>query len=187
MKLFFIGLFDTSRDLIEEISHSLDVETFPYFKRPDIIKYTTSIAKIAVKSTNYGINQTLKLGDDVPFIVHTSCLNNGICACLIGDTEYPSNVAFSLLNRVLVNYDKIDENFLQDLLKNYQNPTNFDKILKLQEEIANIKEIMQRNISEILKRGETLDTLIDKVDKLDESSKIFYHKTKQVTGCCKYY
>jgi synaptobrevin family protein YKT6 len=187
MKLIFIGLFDTSRDLIEEITQSIDIETFPYFKRLDITKYTNSIAKIAVKSTNYGTNQTLKLGDDVPFTVHTSCLNNGICACLIGDTEYPSNVSFSLLNRILLNYDKVDQNFLQDLLKTYQNPTNFDKILKLQQEIANIKEIMQRNISEILKRGETLDTLIDKVDKLDETSKIFYHKTKTVTGCCKYY
>jgi len=54
-----------------------------------------------------------------------------------------------------------------------------DKLLKIQNTLDDIKEIMYKNIEEVLKRGDKLDDLVDKSTRLSDSSKIFYKTAKK--------
>lgn len=46
---------------------------------------------------------------------------------------------------------------------------------------------MSKNIEEVLKRGETLDSLMEKSTDLSATSLQFYKKAKKTNQCCKAY
>jgi len=75
--------------------------------------------------------------------------------------------------------------WLQSILNEFQDPKTADKLLKIQDTLDDIKEIMHKNIEEVLKRGETIDGLVAKSQDLSESSKIFYKQAKKQNQCCK--
>jgi synaptobrevin family protein YKT6 len=58
--------------------------------------------------------------------------------------------------------------------------------MKIQKDLDEIKEIMHKNIDEILKRGETLDQLVEKSEEMSASSVHFYKQSKKVNSCCKW-
>ena len=58
--------------------------------------------------------------------------------------------------------------------------------MKIEKELYDVKEIMQQNMEDILKRGENLDNLMEKSKDLSSVSVNFYKKAKkQNEGCCK--
>lgn len=61
-----------------------------------------------------------------------------------------------------------------------------DKLLKIQKNLDDIKDIMHKNIDEVLKRGENLDSLMEKSEDLSATSVQFYKKAKSTNACCKY-
>jgi synaptobrevin family protein YKT6 len=119
--------------------------------------------------------------------------------CVVTDTEYPVRVAYSLLNKCMAGFEKLYEEkwqkidtdqtlepeFMATEMKEYANPSESDKITKIQKNLDDIKDIMSKNIDEVLKRGETLDSLMEKSEDLSASSKIFYKKAKDTNACCK--
>lgn len=57
--------------------------------------------------------------------------------------------------------------------------------MKVQKEIFEVKEIMHQNLNDLLKRGETLEALMDKSKDLNAVSVDFYKKAKkQNKNCC---
>ena len=125
--------------------------------------------------------------------------SDDLAGCVVTDTEYPVRVAYSLLNKCMAGFEKeveqkwakidtdqkLEPEFMAADMKDYQNPTESDKISKIQKNLDDIKDIMSKNIDEVLKRGETLDSLMDKSEDLSASSKIFYKKAKDTNACCK--
>ncbi len=77
--------------------------------------------------------------------------------------------------------------FMATDLAAYQNPTEADKLSKIQKSLDDVKDIMQRNIDDILKRGETLDSLMEKSADLSTVSVQFYKKAKKTNQCCQAY
>ena len=72
---------------------------------------------------------------------------------------------------------------LKEYLQKYQNPHEADSILKVQKEIDETKVILHKTIESMLDRGEKLDQLVDKSEKLSAQSKTFY-KVAQKTNSC---
>jgi synaptobrevin family protein YKT6 len=117
----------------------------------------------------------------------------------ITDTEYPDRVAYSLLNKIMTEYErqytwkqvKIDETQAHDLMKKYlityQNPSDVDQVTKIQKNLDDIKDIMHNNIEQVLQRGETLESLMVKSQDLSATSIQFYQKSKATNACCKTY
>jgi len=60
-------------------------------------------------------------------------------------------------------------------MKKFNNPeqNNPDKISTLREEVDQVKDIMVRNIDELVERGEKLDLLVDKTENLSASAVTF--------------
>lgn len=85
---------------------------------------------------------------------------NGAAAVLVTDAEYPARVSFSLLSKVLIefddrfkgrwndpayNKDQCMSSFnahLEETLKKYQNPEEADSIMKIQKDLDDTKTIM---------------------------------------------
>mmetsp|Transcript_10771 Transcript_10771/g.14900 ORF Transcript_10771/g.14900 Transcript_10771/m.14900 type:complete len:106 (+) Transcript_10771:623-940(+) len=77
--------------------------------------------------------------------------------------------------------------FMQTALEKYQDPKEADKVLKIQQTVDEIKNIMHKNIDDILKRGETLDALMEKSNDLSSTSVAFFKTAKKQNQCCKAY
>ena len=51
---------------------------------------------------------------------------------------------------------------LEEFLKVWQNPADGDKIYKIQTELDEVKEIMKKNIEDLVERGSSLESLMKK-------------------------
>lgn len=94
------------------------------------------------------------------------------------------------------------------LLKEYQNPTEADKLMRISKDLDEVsksearffcnfaiacsqiecrlqtREIMILNIQQLLKRGEHLDDLMTKTDDLSKASEQFFRQAKSNNSCC---
>jgi synaptobrevin family protein YKT6 len=74
---------------------------------------------------------------------------------------------------------------LPELLKKWQDPHEADKLMKIEQELFEVKEIVHKNLTDLLKRGEELDSLMEKSKDLNTVSRDFYKKAKkQNQKCC---
>lgn len=51
---------------------------------------------------------------------------------------------------------------LELYLKEWQNPTQADKLLKVEKELQEVTGIMKKNLEDLMKRGENIDMLMAK-------------------------
>ena len=73
-----------------------------------------------------------------------------------------------------------------DIYKIFQNIE--DNILKLQNELNDVTNVMKKNLQELLKREESLETLMSKSKDLNSVSVEFYKKAKSANNkCCNLY
>ncbi len=96
---------------------------------------------------------------------------DGLSATAMTDNEYPEKAAFILLNNLLMDFRetfasdprvyeeaKSDINLkyenLEIFLKKWQDPTEADKLLKIEKELHEVKEIIHKNLADLLKKGE---------------------------------
>jgi synaptobrevin family protein YKT6 len=181
-----------------------DLTSFGYFSRGTIAEHLRFAGRTVVGRTKPGSRQTVGLKDN-PFVVHSYVRHDNLAGCIISDEDYPQRVAFTLLNKFMMDYESeaksngIDwtnqtadnsnsesERMATDLAT-YQNPTEADKLSKISKELDEIKDIMHHNIDEVLKRGETLDSLMERSQDLSATSVTFYKRAKQQNQCCKMY
>jgi len=206
VKLIYIGVFRyiDSENAPIVLDSAMDVSSFGYFTRGTISQHIRFAAQLCVGRTKAGVRQTLTL-KDIPYVVHVWNGLNNLSTCAVTDEDYNTRVAFSLLNKVFANYQQQQQQqqqvdwenetknnnqespALKALLQEFQNPAEADKIIKVQGQLEEIKDIMTQNIEQVLHRGETLDSLLDKSKILDDQAKLFYKKAKKANSCCKYF
>jgi synaptobrevin family protein YKT6 len=73
---------------------------------------------------------------------------------------------------------------IDQVLAKYQNPTEADKVLKIQKELEETKQIVVKNIDQLLERGEKLDDLAQKSNDLSFQSKAFASRAEDLNRCC---
>jgi synaptobrevin family protein YKT6 len=67
-----------------------------------------------------------------------------------------------------------------------QDPAAADKLTKIQRDLDETKVILHQTIDSVLRRGEKLDTLVDKSADLSMASQMFYKQAKKTNACCKF-
>jgi len=199
MKLLLIILFRLNGEKPIKLAQASDLTAFNYFTRGSIAEHLHFGTRTVIQRTPAGSRQTVELKKDLGFVCHAYNRQDTLSGCVVADEEYPQRVAFTVLNRVMEQFEKLSEGkwknidvdqplepeFMIETMKEWQNPNSADKLTKIQKNLDEIKDVMHKNIEEVLKRGETLDTLMDKSDDLSSSSKIFYKKAKDQNRCCK--
>lgn len=163
-----------------------DVSNFSFWSRSTIGEYLNFITKtLAERAT--ALRQSVSVDDRIPAIVHMCAQTNGLTGCIVADKEYPQRFAYSLLADLLrLAKDSpatvSDESFMHDLITRNQTPS--DKLSKVQDQLEEIKEVMVQNIEQVLKRGEKLDTLVEKSEELSASA-VRFRKNVPKGSCCK--
>ena len=155
----------------------------------DSINYNFTIIKDS-NNRNEEVKNNIIKSDCVAY----SFTYNNICCVIITDTEYPKHIAFNIIFKQWRKYNNRNKNDDgKDIsnkigsIKEFQDPKTFDKITRIRQEIKEVKEIMHENIESVIRRGETLQSLIEKSSDLSASSKIFAKETKRMNRCCKWY
>ncbi|KAF3332016.1 VAMP-like protein YKT61 [Carex littledalei] len=176
------------------LANATDVSHFGYFQRGAAKEFILFVARTVSKRTPPGQRQSVQHEE---YKVH-SYNRNGLCAVAFMDDHYPIRSAFSLLNKVLDEYQKAFGDswkvtktdatqpwpYLTDALTKFQDPAEADKLMKIQRDLDETKIILHKTIESVLERGERLDSLVEKSSDLSAASQMFYKQAKKTNQCC---
>ncbi|CAL4960284.1 unnamed protein product [Urochloa decumbens] len=176
------------------LANATDVSHFGYFQRSAAREFIVFVARTVAQRTQPGQRQSVQHEE---YKVH-SHNRNGLCAVAFMDDHYPVRSAFSLLNKVLDEYQKDFGDswksstadgtqqwpFLTDALTKFQDPAEADKLMKIQRDLDETKIILHKTIESVLARGERLDSLVEKSSDLSAASQMFYKQAKKTNQCC---
>ncbi|MED6113857.1 VAMP-like protein ykt61, partial [Stylosanthes scabra] len=84
------------------LANATDVTQFGYFQRSSVREFIVFIARTVAKRTTQGQRQSVQHQE---YKVH-AYNRNGLCAVAFMDDHYPVRSAFSLLNKVMDEYQK---------------------------------------------------------------------------------
>ena len=100
-------------------------------------------------------------------LCHAYVRGDGLAVALISDEEYPPRVAFSLIQLILEQFTakefpwkaaRDDTNFdypeLQNHIIKFQDPSEADKLMKIQKDIDETRDTVIKTIDQLLQRGE---------------------------------
>ncbi|KAH3671228.1 hypothetical protein WICMUC_004745 [Wickerhamomyces mucosus] len=198
MRIYYIGVLKNSGEgKAIELAASKDLSDFSFFERGGVSQFMTFFSETIAQRTTPGQRQSV---EEKNYIAHAYARSEGIAGVLITDQEYPVRPAYTLLNKVLDEYitshppaqwNNVTESTpslqfpeLEAYIKKYQDPSQADSILKVQQELDETKVVLHKTIESVLERGEKLDSLVDKSEALSSSSKMFYKQAKKTNSCC---
>ncbi|KAG5421759.1 YKT6 [Candida metapsilosis] len=197
MKVYYIGILNTSGEKAVELTSARDLSQFSFFERNGVSQFMTFFAETVSQRTPAGQRQSVEEGN---YVGHTYTRSEGISGVIITDKEYPVRPAYTLINKILEEYlslhpksewQNLDQtnatlaySELETYLKKYQDPAQADSIMKVQQELDETKVVLHKTIEGVLQRGEKLDSLVDKSEALSSSSRMFYKQAKKTNSCC---
>eukprot|EP00617_Octactis_speculum_P018812 CAMPEP_0185757102 /NCGR_PEP_ID=MMETSP1174-20130828/15540_1 /TAXON_ID=35687 /ORGANISM="Dictyocha speculum, Strain CCMP1381" /LENGTH=205 /DNA_ID=CAMNT_0028436373 /DNA_START=33 /DNA_END=650 /DNA_ORIENTATION=- len=202
MKVIQLSVYRYMRDTNEPVllSEAIDLNSFGYFQRATVQQVTNAFSKIVVKRIEPSQRITVEVEGLADYQVHTYVRSDGLAATLTGDTEYPTRVAFAVLNEVLDSFSTdpytsgwegvVENNAfgrwvpLNEKLATCQDPASFDKILRIQNDLQSTQKVLHSTIDNLLERGEKLDDLVQRSDELSATSKQFYRQARKSNSCC---
>lgn len=182
MRILCVYIGDQNGD---EILYLTELSHTSYWTRSvysDALKFATSLL---CERTIQGHRQVVQNKEENTQITVQSFSQWAIG--IVTDIEYPLSVCWRFIAQVsaILEKDISPSTQIKELFQKGQDPKEIDPILKVEHTLEEVKTIMHQNITDILKRGEQIQDLIDKSNKLEESSKKFLHKAKAQNRCCK--
>ena len=153
--------------------------------------YATVAAKLLQKFPTIDAKNTYNCNDNLNF--HLLC-SGGVFYLCLADKSVKLRIAYSFLGEVekafLQNFGeqwkKANAYSLTSFRKPLQllmtkwNDPNLDKLSRLQNQVEDVKGVMQNNISKVLERGENLEVLVDRTHELAQSAEQFHKRAKKV-------
>ncbi len=82
-----------------------------------------------------------------------------------------------------MNYKEL-EGGMAEIMKQYMDPLKADKLLAIKYELEETKQIMYKNIDDLLAANEKIEDLVQKSNDLAELSKGMARKAKDLNRCC---
>jgi len=173
-----------------------DLSGFGYFQRSSVREMLAFTARTIVQRTQPGQRQTVKQED---YYCHTHVKDSGIAGVAITDSDYPPIAAFGVVGKAIEEFTAqanetwrtvtadgtVANQVLEAALLKYQDPVAADKLTKIQRDLDETKVILHQTIDSVLKRGEKLDSLVDKSADLSIASQMFYKQARKTNSCCK--
>mmetsp|Transcript_7721 Transcript_7721/g.6901 ORF Transcript_7721/g.6901 Transcript_7721/m.6901 type:complete len:200 (+) Transcript_7721:50-649(+) len=196
MKVLGIGILRYNSDVTEPVmlTQSCELSSFGFFQRSSVREMITFFNKTIAKRTPPGQRQSVQNQD---YFVHVYMRVDGLCGCITCDAEYPPRVAFSILSKILEDFESFYPTWkkenrnevivwpqLDESLVKYQDPANADQIMRIQRNLDETREVLHNTIDSVLQRGEKLEDLVEKSGELSAQSKLFYKQAKKANSCC---
>ncbi|TAQ85225.1 hypothetical protein B7494_g6448 [Chlorociboria aeruginascens] len=196
MKLRYIGILRNTESPAHELCSATELSDLNWIKRNAASEFMTFYSVQIAERTKPGERQDVEEND---YVVHAYGRSEGIAGIIITDTEYPGLTAHQLLSKVVDEFltqhpsntwedvntkPKLVFPELEDYIVKYQDPTQADSIMKIQQELDETKIVLHKTIESVLQRGEKIDELVQKSSDLNTASKAFYKQAKQQNSCC---
>ena len=200
MKILSIHIFSLYQEKPIILSSAFALSFISIFQRGTFKEFLNFHSRLVIDRLPKDTNAEVQLEKGICFAISNS---DKIGATMICDEEYPKRVAIEFLMKILDNFKifikekKIDLNlytvdtdikydYIKNEIEDWQDPSKKDDIMKLQDELNDICDIMKKNINELIKREENLETLIIKSEEISQTSKIFYKNAKKTNRCCNF-
>jgi len=177
------------------LSKVLELNSFGFFQRGSMEEVCVFVSRSVVERMSAGSSISVKHKD---YLCHAQETQGGLACAVVCDTEYPQFVAFTIIKEALQLFNSAPSNDvtsistdsnltisgLSELLRKYQDPSEADKVLKVQKTLDETKEIIIQSIDSLLDRGEKLDDLVQRSNDLSFQSKAFAKKADELNSCC---
>lgn len=200
MKLLSLIIYKWKDDNSIEVINCSELGSFSFFHRGPIKEHIKFHSRLIVSRTPIGRRSTIDFDQNLGKC-HTWVHPQGVGAAVLIDQEYPMRVAFSLLSEsVRIFLEKCTGKWedlnadtpvscpeIEELFQKFQNPAEADKLTKIEKDLEDVKGTVMQSMDDLLKRGESLDQLMQKSKDLSSTSVQFYRTAKKNNQCCKLY
>ncbi|KAK1220092.1 palmitoyltransferase [Marasmius sp. AFHP31] len=177
------------------LSNATDLSSFSFYQRGSVGEFMTFMSKTVAERTPQGQRSSVQENNYVAHVYNRGGAEQ-LAGVLITDQEYPVRPAFSLLTKLLdefttkvpqsqfSNPSSISFPDINTYIQKYQDPSQADTIMRVQQELDETKIVLHKTIESVLQRGEKLDNLVDRSNALSAQSKMFYKTAKKQNACC---
>jgi len=200
MKLVSLIIYKWKDDSSIELLACEELSSFSFFHRTPIREHIKFHSRLVVSRTPLGRRSSVAFEQNLGQC-HSWVHPQGIGAAVLIDSEYPMRVAFTLLSEAVRMFLEANQGRWEDLQKDaplpcpeveqlfvkFQDPTEADKLTKIERDLEEVKGTVMQTMDDLLKRGENLDQLMDKSKDLSNMSVSFARTAKKNNQCCKLY
>lgn len=198
MRIISIHVFSLYKEKPIILSSAFEVSFVSIFQRGTLKEFLNFHSRLVVGRIQKDTHAQVQLEKGICYAITK---DDNIGCTMICDEEYPKRVAIGLLLKVYdnfklflaqnqINLNSIEKDtdvkftYIANEIQGWQDPSKSDNIMKLQNELNELSEIMKQNLDELFKRGENLEDLMKKSDDLKLGSVNYYKQAKKTHGCC---
>lgn len=195
MKVISILIFNYNNQNPILLSSSIDLSSFSIWQRSTFRELVTFTSREVLKKQSCPIKGIFNFNEEYQMCLNLE--NNGIACVVISDIEYPVRVIFELIPQMIQEFTQFspkwstfpsDQNiyfpYLANLLAKMQDPTNVDKISKIQINLIETQNIIKESLERLQIRTEDLKELSQKSKDLSDISKKFVIQSEKLNSCC---
>ena len=200
MKILSIHVFSLCQNSPIILSSAFSLSFISIFQRGTLKEFLNFHSRLVIERVPQDTHVQVLLEKGICYAMRTS---DNVGATIICDEEYPKRVAIEFLLKIIDNFKiflkekKIDLNiytvdtdikfdYIKNEIEGWQDPSQKDGIMKLQDELNDVMDIMKKNLEELIKREDNLESLIIKSNDLSQTSKNFYIHAKKTNRCCNF-
>ena len=198
MKILSIHIFSLYNNKPIILSSAFSLAFVSIFQRGTLKDFLNFHSRLVIERVQKDTHAQVQLEKGICYAIANE---DKIGVTLISDEEYPKRVAIDFLLKIHdnfktflaqqnVNLNSIDKDtdlkfdYIATEIEAWQDPSKKDNIMKLQNELNDVHDIMRQNLNELLKKQENLESLMAKSQDLSLASVNFYKQAKKTNSCC---
>ena len=198
MRILSIHVFSLYKAKPIILASAFQVDFVSIFQRGTLKNFINFHSRLVIERVQKDTHAQVQLEKGICYAFSS---DDKIGVTMICDEEYPKRVAIDILLKVHDNFklfqaqnnldlNKIEDdtdvkfNYIETAIADWQDPSKKDSIMKLQNELNDVQDIMRQNLNELLKREENLENLMEKSKDLSAASVNFYKQAKKTNRCC---
>ena len=198
MRILSIHVFSLYKAKPIILASAFQVDFVSIFQRGTLKNFINFHSRLVIERVQKDTHAQVQLEKGICYAFSS---DDKIGVTMICDEEYPKRVAIDILLKVHDNFklfqaqnnldlNKIEDdtdvkfNYIETAIVDWQDTSKKDSIMKLQNELNDVQDIMRQNLNELLKREENLENLMEKSKDLSAASVNFYKQAKKTNRCC---
>ena len=198
MRILSIHVFSLYKDKPIILSSAFALSFVSIFQRGTLKDFLNFHSRLVIERVEKDTHAQVQLEKGICYAIANE---DKIGVTIICDEEYPKRVAIDFVLKIhdnfkifmnqnkldLNNYDKdtdVKFDYITKEIEAWQDPSKKDNIMKIQNELNDVADIMKQNINELLNREESLESLMAKSQDLSSASVNFYKQAKKTNSCC---
>ena len=198
MRILSIHIFSLYKSEPIILSSAFSLAFVSIFQRGTLKDFLNFHSRLVIERVQKDTHAQVQLEKGICYAIANE---DKIGVTLISDEEYPKRVAIDFLLKIHdnfktflaqqnVNLNSIEKDtdlkfdYIATEIEAWQDPSKKDNIMKLQNELNDVQDIMRQNLNELLKREENLESLMAKSQDLSSASVNFYKQAKKTNSCC---